>query len=93
MDHSHDNLAIAVAPFGPSIHLLAKKPQRPVADELRARARSQAETYRVRFIACGNTMKTIAWTVEDVVEFAQVEEVGAVTRMELQEQGYVYLAW
>lgn len=88
-----DNVAIAVVAFGSGIHLLAKRPQRPVSDALKARARSQAETYHVRFIACGNTMKTFDWQAADMVDFAQVEEVGAASLMELQEQGYAYIAW
>ncbi|WP_418320203.1 DsrE family protein [Piscinibacter sakaiensis] len=88
-----DNVAIAVVAFGPGIHLLAKAPKRPVSAQLRERARSQAKSYRVRFIACGNTMKTYRWTGQDMVDFAEVEEVGASTLMELQEQGYAYIAW
>lgn len=88
-----DNVAIAVVAFGPGIHLLARTPKRPVSEDLRARARSQAETYQVRFIACGNTMKTFDWTPKDMVDFAHIEEVGAAALMELQEQGYAYIAW
>ena len=88
-----DNVAIAIVAFGPGIHLLAKKPRRPVPDELRQRARSQARDYGVRYIACGNTMKTLGWTAADMADFATVEEVGAATLMELQEQGWAYIAW
>lgn len=88
-----DNVAIAVVVFGPGIHLLARVPRRPVPDELRQRVRSQARDYGVRFIACGNTMKTLGWTAADMADFVQVEEVGAAALMELQEQGWAYLAW
>lgn len=88
-----DNISLVVVVFGPGIHLLARKPRRPVAAEMRERARSQARDYGVRFVACGNTMKTLHWTAKDMVEFAQVEEVGAASLMELQEQGYAYIAW
>ncbi|WP_162910186.1 DsrE family protein [Azohydromonas sediminis] len=88
-----DNVAIAVVVFGPGIHLLAKNPKRPVAAALRQRVISQARDYGVTFIACGNTMKTLGWTAQDIVEVAKVEEVGAATLMELQEQGYAYIAW
>jgi hypothetical protein len=47
----------------------------------------------VRFVACGNTMKTLNWTAADMQAYAQVEEVGAAVIMELQEKGYAYLAW
>jgi intracellular sulfur oxidation DsrE/DsrF family protein len=52
-----------------------------------------AEAYGVRFIACGNTMHTLGWAAGDMLDFAQVEEVGAAAVMELQEKGYAYLAW
>ena len=88
-----DNVAVVVVAFGPGIHLLARKPRRPVPEALRDRAASQARDYGVRFVACGNTMKTQNWTAADMQPFAQVEEVGAAVIMELQEQGYAYLAW
>ena len=88
-----DNVAVVVVAFGPGIHLLARKPRRPVPEALRVRAASQARDYGVRFVACGNTMKTLNWTAADMQPFAQVEEVGAAVIMELQEQGYAYLAW
>jgi len=88
-----DNVAIAVVAFGPGIHLLGKVPRRPVPAALRERARSQARDYGVRFIACGNTMKTLDWTAADIEPYAKVEEVGAAALMELQEQGWAYIAW
>lgn len=88
-----DNVAIVVVAFGPGVHLLARQPKRPIAADLRERARAQAKNYSVRYIACGNTMKTIGWGPADMVDFAQVEEVGAAVLMELQEQGYAYIAW
>lgn len=88
-----DDVAIVVVAWGPGIHLLAKKPQRPVPEILQQRARSMAQAYGVRFIACGNTMHTLGWTADDMLDFATVEEVGAAAVMELQQRGYAYLAW
>lgn len=88
-----DNVAISVVVFGPGIHLLAKNPKRDIPAILRQRVESQAKNYGVKYIACGNTMKTIGWEKKDMVDFAQVEEVGAAAIMELQEKGYAYLAW
>lgn len=88
-----DDVAIAVVVWGPGIHLLAKKPQRPVPELHQQRVKSMAQAYGVRFIACGNTMHTVGWTAEDMLEVAQIEEVGAAAVMELQERGYAYLAW
>ncbi|RPE72613.1 hypothetical protein EDC62_0307 [Tibeticola sediminis] len=88
-----DDVAIAVVVWGPGIHLLAKNPKRPVSKLHQQRARSLAESYGVRFFACGNTMHTLGWTAADMVEYATIEDVGAATIMELQEKGYAYLAW
>lgn len=88
-----DNIDIAVVVFGAGIHLLAKNPKRDIPELLRQRVKAQAKDYGVKYIACGNTMKTVGWEKKDMVEFAQVEEVGAAAIMELQEKGYAYLAW
>lgn len=88
-----DDVTIVVVVWGPGIHLLAKKPKRPVPKELQQRARGMSESYGIEFIACGNTMHTIGWEKEDMLDFARVEEVGAAAIMELQEKGYAYIAW
>jgi hypothetical protein len=88
-----DNVAIAVVAFGPGIHLLARRPKRPIDAALRQRAEVQATHYGVRFIACGNTMKSLGWSAADMLPYARIEEVGAAALMELQEQGYAYIAW
>lgn len=87
-----DNIKIVVVAIGPGIHILAKKPKRPVSDEIKQRVRSLNE-YNVEFHACGNTMKTQGWKDEDMLPFAKVVEVGASDLMELQEQGYSYISW
>lgn len=88
-----DDVSIAVVVWGPGIHLLARKPQRPVPPLFQQRVRSMAEAYGVRFIACGNTMHSLNWSKADMLEIAEVQDVGAAAIMELQEQGYAYLAW
>ncbi len=88
-----DDVAIVVVVWGPGIHLLAKRPKRPVPKELQQRVRGMSESYGIEFIACGNTMHTIGWEKEDMLDFAKVEEVGAAAIMELQEKGYAYIAW
>lgn len=88
-----DNVGIAVVVFGAGIHLLAKNPKRDIPELLRQRVKAQAKDYGVKYIACGNTMKTVGWEKKDMLDFAQVEEVGAAAIMELQEKGYAYLAW
>lgn len=88
-----DDVSIVVVAWGPGIHLLAKKPKRPVPKTLQQRVRGMSESYGIEFIACGNTMHTLGWEKGDMLDFARVEEVGAAAIMELQEKGYAYIAW
>jgi len=88
-----DDVTITVVVWGPGIHLLAKKPKRPVPKELQQRVRGMSESYGIEFIACGNTMHTLGWEKADMLDFVRVEEVGAAALMELQEKGYAYIAW
>lgn len=88
-----DNVGIAVVAIGPGIHVLAKHPQRKVPPEIYARVKSLATDYHVRWIACGNTMKTIGWTDKDMRPFAEYAQVGAAALMALQENGYKLLVW
>jgi intracellular sulfur oxidation DsrE/DsrF family protein len=87
-----DNIKIVVTCFGPGLHILAKKPGRPVSKEIQQRV-SSLNAYGVEFHACGNTMKSLKWTKKDLVDFAEVVEVGASDLIELQEQGYSYISW
>lgn len=87
-----DNIHLVVVAIGPGIHTLAKKPQRPVAELARQRIESLA-AYGVSFHACGNTMKSLDWNEEDMLDFAEVVEIGADDLMLLQEQGYSYISW
>ena len=87
-----DNIKIVVVAFAEGIHILGKSPGREVKEEIRQRISSLAH-YGVEFRACGNTMASLKWTEEDLVDFAQVVQVGAADLMELQEQGYSYISW
>lgn len=87
-----DNVHIVVVAIGPGIHILAKKPKRPVSDEIKQRVSSLAQ-YGVEFHACGNTLQSLHWDEKDVLPFAKVVDVGAADLMELQEQGYSYISW
>ena len=88
-----DNVEIAVVVIGPGIHILAKEPERLVPEVIKDRVRNMAENYGVRFIACGNTMKTLGWTMDDMQPYIEYAEVGASALMELQEEGFAYIAW
>lgn len=87
-----DNVKIVVTCIGPGIHILAKKPKRPVAKEIRERV-SSLNAYGIEFHACGNTLNSLKWTAEDLVPFAKIVEVGAVDLIELQEKGFSYISW
>ena len=87
-----DNVKIVVVAYAEGIHILGKKPGREVKEEIRQRVSSLAQ-YGVEFHACGNTMKSLSWTADDLLPFAKVVEVGAADLMELQEQGYAYISW
>lgn len=87
-----DDVKIVVTAIGPGIHILAKTPGRPVSEEVKQRVSSLVQ-YGVEFHACGNTLKALGWSEDDLLPFAQVVEVGAADLMELQEQGYAYISW
>jgi intracellular sulfur oxidation DsrE/DsrF family protein len=87
-----DNVEVVVACFGPGLHLLGKKPGRPIDPELQERA-SSLNAYGVSFHACGNTMKSLGWTEEDLVDHAEYVEVGVEDMMLLQERGFAYVSW
>jgi intracellular sulfur oxidation DsrE/DsrF family protein len=87
-----DNIKIVVSAFGPGIHVLLKKPRRPVAKEIREKITSLSQ-YGVEFHACGNTLTALGLTEKDILPFATYVEVGAADIMELQKKGYAYLSW
>ena len=87
-----DNIHLVVTAIGPGLHILAKKPLRPVPSLIRQRVSSLA-AYGISFHACGNTMKSLGWTADDMLEFAEVVDIGANDLMLLQEQGYSYISW
>jgi uncharacterized protein len=87
-----DNIEIVVVGIGPGIHVLAKNPERPVSATVKARISSLAQ-YGVKFHACGNTMKSLKWSKDNIIDVATIVEVGAADIMELQQKGYAYISW
>ena len=87
-----DDVEIVVACFGTGIHLLGDPPGRPIAKETQERASSLA-AYGVRYHACGNTMKALGWTEENLVDHAVVVPIGVDDIMLLQEKGFSYFSW
>ena len=87
-----DDVEIVISVFGHGIHLVGELPGRPVPPELQERAGSLA-AYGVAFHACGNTMKSLGWTEENLLPFAKVVPIGVDDIMQLQEQGFAYMSW
>ncbi|MDX1698529.1 MAG: DsrE family protein [Thiohalobacterales bacterium] len=87
-----DDVEIVVAVFGPGLHLIAELPERPIPKELQQRAASLAE-YGVAFHACGNTMKALGWTEENLRPYAKIVPIGVDDIMLLQERGFAYMSW
>jgi intracellular sulfur oxidation DsrE/DsrF family protein len=87
-----DDVEIVVGVFGAGLHLVARRPKRVIPPELQQRAGSLAQ-YGVAFHACGNTMKALNWTEQDLLPFASVVPIGVDDIMLLQEQGFAYLSW
>ncbi len=87
-----DDIELIVAAFGPGLHLLGKKPGRAISRHQQQRAESLSD-YGVAFHACGNTMKSLGWTEDDLLDFARVVPIGVDDIMQLQEKGFAYMSW
>lgn len=86
-----DDIEIVISTFGPGLNLLAKHPKRAISTLQQQRAQSLME-YGVRFQACGNTMKSMHWLEQDLIEGAQIVPIGIDSIMQLQEQGFSYIS-
>lgn len=87
-----DDVELVITVIGPGLHLLAKQPGRPIPAIHRQRVQSLAE-YGIAFHACGNTMKALKWTKDDLLDIATVVPIGADDLMQLQEKGFSYISW
>ncbi len=87
-----DDIHIVITTFGPGINLLGKQPVRRISALHRQRVQSLA-SYGVEFQICGNTMKSLGWTEQDIVEQAKIVPIGVDGLMQLQQQGYSYISW
>ncbi len=87
-----DDIEIVIAVYAEGIHLLGKRPQRPIPLELQQKASSLA-AYGVAFHACGNTLKAVRWTKKDLLDFAREVPIGVEDIMLLQEKGFSYISW
>lgn len=87
-----DDVELVVTTFGPGLHLLGKRPGRPV-DPLHQERVNSLASYGVSFHACGNTMTTLGWTEKDLLDVATVVPIGADDLMLLQQRGFAYISW
>ena len=87
-----DDVELVVTAFGAGLHLLGKHPGRPV-DPIRQTRVQSLISYGVSFHACGNTMKTLGWTEQDLLDDVKVVQIGANDLMQLQERGFTYISW
>ncbi len=85
-----DDIHLVIAAFGPGLNLLAKQPNRPISSVHKQRVKSLAD-YGVELQACGNTMKSLQWSEKDIIEEAEIIEIGVDGIMKLQEQGFSYI--
>ena len=69
-----DDIHVVVTCFGEGIHIVAKKPGRPVEELIRQRVSSLAD-YGVEFHACARTMEGLNWKAEDMLPFVKVVPV------------------
>ncbi|MDA8229765.1 MAG: DsrE family protein [Magnetospirillum sp.] len=83
--YGQDNVKIAIVAFGPGLHAVLK--DSPVADRV-----SAAEYAHVEFLACGQTMKTMHKTVDDLLPGVTKTEAGVPTLIERQLKGWTYIA-
>lgn len=77
-------VAIAVVAIGPGLPML-------LADSLTANEVQDAIAGGVEFIACGNTMKALQITQDDLLDGVKIAPAGYVEIMKRQQEGWIYL--
>ncbi len=75
---------ITVVAIGPGLGMIK-------ADALTANRVLDAMAAGVRFVACGNTMKSLNLSKDDMVDGIAYARAGYVEVMHLQQQGYAYI--
>jgi intracellular sulfur oxidation DsrE/DsrF family protein len=75
---------IVVVAIGPGLGMLK-------ADALTANGVQDAMAAGVRFVACGNTMKSLHLSKDDMIDGIAYARAGYVEVMRLQQLGYAYI--
>ncbi len=86
-----DDIELVITTIGPGLHLLGKRPERTISKRHQQKVASLMQ-YGVRFQACGNTMESLHWVEEDIIDEAQIVPIGIDAMMLLQEQGFSYIS-
>ncbi len=79
-----DNVSVEVVAYGPGLKMLML--DSPVANKIQ-----EAAELGVKFAACGNTMKVMKVTKDDLVPAAFVVPGGVIELMRKQQEGYAYI--
>lgn len=87
-----DDIELVVSVMGPGLHLITKQPGRYIKDIHQQRVQS-LQNYGVVFNACGNTMKSLKLTQNDLLNDVRVVPIGVDDLMILQENGFKYVSW
>ena len=75
---------VVLVAIGPGLGMLK-------ADALTANRVQDAMAAGVRFVACGNTMKSLNLTKDDMIDGIDYARAGYVELMRLQKAGYAYI--
>lgn len=79
--YGQDNLEITVVGWGPGVRVLLKD------SPVRARIESQMQ-YDIRFVACGNTLKTIGISPDNLIEGVNLVDAGLPEIIERELMGW-----
>lgn len=82
-EYPSDTLKVAVVAYGKGIRVLKKDYDANTLTRI-----SSLMNYEVEFIACKNTMETMHWTQEDLIEDLQYVQAGVAELIEKQAAGY-----
>lgn len=80
-EYGQDNLEIVVLGWGPGVRILLKD------SSLRSRIESQMQ-YDIKFIACGNTLKTIGISPDNLINGVDVVKAGLPEIIERELMGW-----
>ncbi len=80
-----DEIAIEVIAYGPGVRFLMQSDQK-FRDRI-----SSMMFYGIRFVACGNTLKTMHLPRKDLIQGVTVVQTGVLEIIQKQKQGWAYV--